>query len=178
MNLDQEIKSAIRRMQEEKKQKFGRRVSVGDLLTERSDNAAIYGWGEGTTCYDNVLVLGDVKVGRNTWIGPNVILDGSGGALEIGDNCSIDSGAQIYTHDSVRWALSGGTAPYEKAKTTIGFFVFIGPNSVITKGVSIGDRVAIGALSFVNTDIPSGMKAFGQPARIVGPIEQERHRNP
>jgi serine acetyltransferase len=36
--------------------------------------------------------------------------------------------------------------------------------------VTIGDRVAIGALSFVNIDIPSGKKAFGQPARIVGDV--------
>ena len=136
--LTDEIKAAVARLQSEKIEKFKRRVSVGDLLTERGDNAKLYGFGEGTTMYDNVLVLGDVKVGKNCWIGPNVILDGS------------------------------GTAPYEKANTTIGSFVFIGPNSVIAKGVTIGDRVAVGALSFVNKDIPSGMKAFGQPARVTG----------
>jgi hypothetical protein len=35
--------------------------------------------------YDNVLVLGDVMVGRHTWIGPGCSLDGSGGDLQIGD---------------------------------------------------------------------------------------------
>lgn len=39
--------------------------------------------------HNNVLVLGRVKVGRNTWIGPGCILDGSGGDLQIGDWCSI-----------------------------------------------------------------------------------------
>ena len=58
-----------------------------------------------------MLVIGDVKVGSHTWIGPNVILDGSGGGLEIGDYCSIDAGAQIYTHDTVMWAISGGQVP-------------------------------------------------------------------
>jgi len=29
--------------------------------TERSDNAAMYGFGEAMTMYDNVLVLGDVR---------------------------------------------------------------------------------------------------------------------
>ena len=75
-----------------KKTQYNRRVSIGDLLTERSDNAAMYGFGEGTTMYDNVLVLGEVTVGRQTWIGPGCILDGSGGGLEIGDFCSISSG--------------------------------------------------------------------------------------
>lgn len=170
--LTDEIKKSIKAMQAEKMRQFGRRVSVGDLLTERDENARLYGFGEGTTCYDSVLIIGDVKVGSHTWIGPNVILDGSGGGLTIGDYCSIDAGAQIYTHDTVAWALSGGLAKAETAPTKIGSAVFIGPNSIITKGVTIGDRVAIGALSLVNKDIPSGMKAFGQPARVVGPVDQ------
>jgi UDP-3-O-[3-hydroxymyristoyl] glucosamine N-acyltransferase len=78
-----------------KKQEFDRRVSVGDLLTERSDNATACGFGEGTTMYDNVLVRGDVKVGQNTWIGPGCILDGSGGELRIGDWCSIRKSIHI-----------------------------------------------------------------------------------
>jgi len=41
-------------------------ATVGDLLTERGDNAAACGFGEGTTMYDTVLVLGDVKVPLNT----------------------------------------------------------------------------------------------------------------
>ncbi|HLI13467.1 MAG TPA: acyltransferase [Alphaproteobacteria bacterium] len=167
-SLDQLI-IALNRARAKKRAEWNRRVSIGDLLTDRRQNAREYGWGDGTTCYDNVLVIGEVRVGRKTWIGPNVILDGSGG-LEIGDFCSIDAGVQIYSHDSVNWAISMGDAPYDYAPTKIGSGVFIGPNTVIAKGVTIGDRVVIGAMSFVNRDIPSGMKAVGQPARIIGSI--------
>lgn len=163
-----DLKEALRLLQLEKMTRFGRRVSIGDLLTERDENARAYGWGEGTTCYDNVLVIGDVRVGKHSWIGPNVVLDGSGGGIEIGDYCSIDAGVQIYTHDSVEWALSGGKSGFATGPTKIGSRVFVGPNSVITRGVTIGDRVVIGALSLVNKDIPSGMKAFGQPAKVRG----------
>ena len=149
-----------------KKTQYNRRVSIGDLLTERSDNAAMYGFGEGTTMYDNVLVLGDVKVGRRTWIGPGCILDGSGGGLEIGDFCSISSGVQIYTHHTVKRSISLGVEPVEYAPTKIGNGVYIGPNAVIQMGLTIGDKVIIGANSFVNRDIPTGSKAFGTPARI------------
>lgn len=173
MNFESQLKASIRRLQEEKIKQYDRRVSVGDLVTERDENARLYGWGAGTTCYDNVLVIGDVKVGCNTWIGPNVILDGSGGGLQIGDYCSIDAGAQIYTHDTVLWAVTGGKAGPQRAPTKIGSYVFIGPNSVVTRGVTIGDRVIIGALSLVNSDIPSGVRAFGQPARVRGPIGSE-----
>jgi acetyltransferase-like isoleucine patch superfamily enzyme len=147
-------------------EKYKRHVSVQDLLSDRWETARFYGFGEGTSCYNNVLILGDVRVGRNTWIGPNVVLDGSGGTLEIGDFCSIDAGVQLYTHDSVEWATSMGTAEFKKAPTRIGSGVFIGPNTVVAMGVTIGDRAVIGTMSFVNSDIPAGAKAFGSPARI------------
>lgn len=149
-----------------KKQRFNRRVSIGDLLSERSDNAAAYGFGEGSTMYDGVLVRGDVRVGRNTWIGPGCVLDGSGGDLEIGDWCSISAGAQIYTHHTVNRSISLGEKPIDCAPTKIGNGVYIGPNAVIQMGVTIGDSAIVGANSFVNRDVPAGAKAFGSPARI------------
>jgi acetyltransferase-like isoleucine patch superfamily enzyme len=153
-----------------KKQQFNRRVAIGDLLSERTDNAAAYGFGEGTTMYDNVLVLGQVEVGRHTWIGPGCILDGSGGGLRIGDHCSISAGVQIYTHQTVRRSLTMGDAPIDYAPTTIGHGVYLGPNAIVQMGVTIGDRVVVGANSFVNRDVDSGLKVFGTPARLVGNI--------
>ncbi|MCS3897832.1 serine acetyltransferase [Bradyrhizobium japonicum USDA 38] len=148
-----------------KKAQYGRRVSIGDLLTERGDNAAAYGFGEGTTMYDGVLVLGDVRVGRNTWIGPGCILDGSGG-LDIGDWCSLSAGAQIYSHHTVGRSTSLGEKPIDYAPTRIGNGVYIGPNAVLQMGITIGDKAVIGANSFVNRDVPAGAKVFGCPARI------------
>ena len=139
-------------------------------MTDRRRNAAEYDFGEGTSCYDNVLIIGDVEVGRHTWIGPGVVLDGSGG-LSIGDYCSISAGVQIYTHHTIEWAQSFGKAEPERRPVRIGSGVYIGPNSVIQMGVSISDRVVIGAMSFVNRDIPAGMRAWGSPAQIVGPVK-------
>lgn len=147
------------------KQRFNRHVSLGDLLTDRYETARRYGFAEGVSCYDNVLIIGDVTVDRNTWIGPNVILDGGGG-LEIGEYCSISAGVQIYTHDTVKWATSLGAENSESAPVKIGSGVYVGPQVVIQKGVTIGDGAVIGAMSFVNRDIPSGARAWGVPARI------------
>jgi acetyltransferase-like isoleucine patch superfamily enzyme len=160
------VREFLRILTVRKKQMFDRRVSIGDLLTERTDNADAYGFGEGTTMYDNVLVRGDVKVGRNTWIGPGCILDGSGGRLQIGDWCSISAGAQIYTHHTVNRSISLGEKPIDCAPTKIGDGVYIGPNAIIQMGVTVGDRAIIGANSLVNRDVPPDAKAFGSPARI------------
>lgn len=160
------VRRYLRVLSLRKRQHFNRRVSIGDLLSERADNAAAYGFGEGTTMYDNVLVLGQVEVGRHTWIGPGCILDGSGGGLRIGDHCSISAGVQIYTHHTVNRSLSMGAEPVAYAPTTIGDGVYLGPNVVVQMGVTIGSRVVVGANSFVNRDIGEGQRAFGTPARI------------
>ncbi|NKB23682.1 MAG: acyltransferase [Kiritimatiellae bacterium] len=165
METLQKIKELYQQLCTQTKQKYNRHVSFGDLFTDRWETAKSYGFGEGTSCYDNVLILGDVTVGKNCWIGPNCILDGSGG-LKIGDYCSISAGAQIYTHHTVKWSTSLGKESVEKSPIKIGSGVYIGPQSVIQMGVTIGDRAVIGACSFVTRDVPEGSKVWGCPAQI------------
>lgn len=162
---DREIFEIQKRLQFEKIKRWRRRVPLGDLFTDRSQNAQEYGFGRGTTMYDSALVLGNVKVGENCWIGPNVLLDGTGG-LEIGDWVCIDANTQVYSHDSSRRFVNMGAGHDPTARTKIGSGVFIGPNSVISMGVTIGDRCMVGAFSLVTRDIPSGSKAYGQPAVV------------
>lgn len=164
MSLLNDIRRIYAELQKEKLTKFKRRVPFGDLMVDRWEIAREYGFGKGTSCYDNVLILGDVAVGKDCWIGPNVVLDGTGG-LRIGDFVHISAGTHIYSHNTVRRAISGGEEPIDYEGTSIGSRVYIGPNSVIEMGVSIGDEVVIGALSFVNGDVPSGSKVWGIPAR-------------
>jgi len=151
---------------------YRRTLPFGDYIVDRWEKARRLGFGDGTSIYDSVLVLGDVRVGSGTWIGPFVVLDGSGG-LTIGSHCSISAGVQIYSHDTVKWALSGGTAPYEYSPTSIGDNCYIGPSAVVVKGVRIGNRCRIGAHSFVTADIPDGSAAHGAPCRVVGQVEAE-----
>jgi acetyltransferase-like isoleucine patch superfamily enzyme len=149
--------------------RWNRNLPFGDYIIDRWEKARELGFGTGSSIYDSVLVLGDVKVGERTWIGPFSVLDGSGG-LKVGSNCSISTGVQIYSHDTVQWAISGGTAPYEYAATSIGNNCYIGPNTIVTKGVHIGDGCIIGANSIVNESIPSGSTAFGSPCKIQAPL--------
>ena len=70
----------------------------------------------------------------------------------------------------MKWAVSGGKIEYEKAPTSIGNCVYIGPLSVIAKGVKKGDHCIIGAFSYVDRDIPDFSIVRGQPANIVGRV--------
>jgi len=164
------LRKALFSLRQEMLQQHHRHVSIPDLLADRWETASFYGFGEGTTCYNNVLILGDVKVGANTWIGPNTVLDGSGG-LEIGDYVSISAGVQIYTHHTVAWSNSFGVDPVEKSPTRIGNGVYIGPNAIIQKGVTIGDNSSIGAMTLVREDVPAGYRCFGTPGRLFPPLQ-------
>jgi acetyltransferase-like isoleucine patch superfamily enzyme len=67
---------------------------------------------------------------------------------------------QIYSHDSVDWSNSLGKKPIKKKKTKIGNAVYLGPNSIIQMGITIDDKAIIGALSFVNKDVPKNKKWY------------------
>ena len=150
---------------EKVKKRFNRVLPIGDYLSDRWEKAKYLNFGEGSSIYDSSLVLGDVKVGKNCWVGPFTLLDGSGGQLVIGDNCDISAGVQIYTHDTVDRVINN--KEIAKGDVTIGDNCYIGPNVVIQKGISIGNYVVIGANSFVNKDIPSHSKVAGTPAKTI-----------
>jgi len=126
----------------------------------------------GVTIYDSTSIVGDVEIGRETWVGPHCSLDGTGG-LTIGHHCSISSGCELLSHDTARWALSGGAADYEYDPTWIGDCCFLGSRAVITKGVTIGDRSLIAAGAVVTTNLPDNSIAAGVPARRIGTVVLE-----
>ncbi|QTG88270.1 sugar O-acetyltransferase, partial [Vibrio furnissii] len=50
--------------------------------------------------------------------------------------------------------------------------VWIGANSVVLPGVTIGENSVIGAGSVVTKDIPSNVVAVGNPCRVVREINE------
>jgi acetyltransferase-like isoleucine patch superfamily enzyme len=166
-SLIDQLRTLWRERRQEVDARFRRTLPFGDYVVDRWEKARALGFGEGASIYDSALVIGDVKVGEQTWIGPGVVLDGSGG-LSIGAYCSISAGVQVYSHDSVAWATSGGEKEIERAATRIGDRCYIGPNSIIAKGITIGDGSVVGAGSVVLSDLPPGSRAAGAPCRIIG----------
>ena len=147
------VRAAVESARDALRARFNRVLPAGEYMGDRWQKARELGFGDGTSIYDASYVFGDVRVGKHTWIGPFTILDGSGAPLVIGDHCSISAGVQIYTHDTVDWAVRDGSKLV--GAVHIGNNCYIGPAVVIARGVTIGDGAVIGANSFVNHDIPA-----------------------
>jgi acetyltransferase-like isoleucine patch superfamily enzyme len=162
------LHSAIRK---KVKAKWNRTLPFDELVFDRWEKAKYLGSGEGTSIYHNSYVYGDVSIGKSTWIGPFTVLDGSGGKLTIGDHCSVSTGVQIYTHNTVKWALSGGKSKYETAATSIGDNCYLGPYAIVTMGIHIGSNCLIGAHTLVNKPVPKNSIVFGVPGRVVGKVK-------
>jgi acetyltransferase-like isoleucine patch superfamily enzyme len=146
-----------------------RSLPVQDAFDDRWERAKRLGFGEGASIYNSAVLFGDVSVGAGTWIGPYVILDGSGG-LSIGSSCSISCGVHLYSHDTVSWALSGGKLPYRKLPVSIGDCCYIGSQTVVAAGVSIGTQCVVSANSFVKDNVPPRTIVGGTPAIRIGKV--------
>lgn len=149
---------------------FNRSLPIGDLLRDRWSRAQKLGFGEGTSIYDSVLVLGKPNIGKRCWIGPFCILDGSGG-LTIGDFTTLSAGVHIYTHDNLKATLLPEKYEIEKSPVIIGSNCYIAPQSIITRGVTLGNRCVVAANSMVNRNFESESIIAGNPAKKIGNVE-------
>ena len=129
--------------------KVGERVFMEpDFICEFGKNITL-----GNDIYINfgctMLDCGQISIGNNTLIGPNVSMYSA--------NHSLDSEERI----------AGALIP---EPITIGERVWIGGGSIILSGVTIGDDTVIGAGSVVTKDIPSGVIAAGNPCKVIRKI--------
>lgn len=111
--------------------------------------------------------------GKNITVGKNVFINAcchfqDHGGVSLGDGCQIG-------HNVVFATLNHGLAPEDRQTTypapiTLGKNVWVGSNSTILQGVTIGDNVVIAAGAVVTKDVPENTIVGGVPARIIRKI--------
>ncbi len=118
--------------------------------------------------------------GCNTHFGSNVYANFN---LTLVDDTDIFVGDSVMFGPNVTVATAGHPVDPELRRKVaqfnipvrIGNNVWIGANSVILPGITIGDDSVIGAGSVVTRDIPPGVVAVGNPCRVLRPIgERDR----
>ena len=119
-----------------------------------------------------------VDYGANIYIGDNfyanydlIMLDVA--PNRIGNDCMIGPRVSIYTAaHPIDSNVRNAQLEYGK-EVKIGSSVWIGGNTVICPGVTIGDNVVIGANSCVTKDIESDVVAAGNPCKVIRKITEK-----
>jgi hypothetical protein len=146
----------------------GSRIALGDGLTLRSwprsnPLAPTHPVVLSTRSAQAEIVIGD----DCGFTGTTLVADASiriGNRVLVGGNASIvDTDFHPLTPEGRREDINAGTSrPIE-----IGDDVFIGMNSLILKGVTVGDGSVVGAGSVVSRDVPPHTIVAGNPATVV-----------
>lgn len=114
--------------------------------------------------------------GKNITVGDGVFINAcchfqDHGGVTLGEGCQIG-------HNVVFATLNHGLAP-EDRKTTypapivLGKNVWVGSNSTILSGVTIGDNAVVGAGTVVTKDVPANTVVGGIPARVIKSMKNE-----
>ena len=113
--------------------------------------------------------LSSIKIGENTHINNNFVAIAEHTAISIGERCLIGTCVELYDSDFHGIEVSERSKwEFENAEPVImEDDVFIGSNSKIMKGVKIGAVSVIADGSIVTGEVPPGVVAGGNPARII-----------
>lgn len=112
--------------------------------------------------------------GKNIEVGNNVFINAcchfqDHGGVTLGDGCQIG-------HNVVFATLNHGLAPEHRHTTypapiVLGKNVWIGSNSTILQGVTVGDNAVVAAGAVVTKDVPANAIVGGVPAKVIKYID-------
>lgn len=112
--------------------------------------------------------------GKNITVGKNVFINAcchfqDHGGVTLGDGCLIG-------HNVVFATLNHDFDPERRASMTpapivLGQKVWVGSNSTLLQGITIGDHSIVAAGSVVTKDVPANVIVGGVPAKFIRNIE-------
>jgi maltose O-acetyltransferase len=142
-----------------------RRALVNELVRATDGRAAIM---PGFFCD-----YGDnIHLGARAFVNANsVFLDCA--EIVIGDDFQCGPGVQLLTPEHPLDAVERRSGVESARPIRLGNDVWIGGGAVVLAGVTVGDRVVIGAGSVVTRDVPSDVVVAGNPAKIIKQLSSD-----
>ncbi len=139
--------------------------------------------GEGTFIWQFAVVLAGAKIGKDCNINCHTFIEND---VKIGDRVTIKCGVFIWDGIEIEDDVFIGpnatfvNDKYPRSKnypeafeqTRICKAASIGANATILGGVTIGQHAMIGAGSVVTKDVPAFSLVYGNPARVMGKVNE------
>ncbi|WP_309662920.1 acyltransferase [Sphingomonas sp.] len=143
--------------------------------------------GAGAQLWVNVQVREQAAIGRNCILSKDVYVDHG---VTIGDNCKIQNSVSVYhgvtieddvfvgpnacfTNDRVPRAFN---KDWVVSPTMVRRGASIGANATIVCGITIGEFAMVAAGSVVTRDVEPFALVIGNPARMVGYVDESGTR--
>ena len=145
--------------------------------------------GDGTSIWNWTKVREGAEVGAGCRIGQGVYIDAG---VRLGDGCKIQNGVSLYkgvtlgdsvfvgpaatfTNDRVPRATTDD-GEWEVIPTVVEDLASIGANATVVCGVRLGRACMVGAGAVVTRDVPAHALVVGNPARVIGYVDDDGNR--
>lgn len=126
--------------------------------------------------HPEAVVIGDVEIGADCFIGPGVVLRADFGSIRVGAGTNIQDNCVVHGNETVIGPNGhiGHNAIIHGA--TLGEHVLVGMGAIILDEAQIGDGCIIGAGAVVapRAVVPARKLVMGVPAAIVSDVSPER----
>ncbi len=127
---------------------------------------------------ETAIVIGDVKIGKNCYIGHGAIIRGDYGRIEIGNETSIEEGVVIHAPPNEVCFIGNGVIIGHGAiihAKKINDNVVIGMGAILSFWSEIGEGsiVAEGSIVTKNQNIESNVVAAGHPAKKIREVSEK-----
>lgn len=129
--------------------------------------------------HDTAVLIGDVWIGANCYIGPGAVLRGDFGRIVIGEGSNVQDNCVIHSYPQGDMILHPNAHIGHAAilhGCIIGSYAMVGINSVILDGAELGEEALLGANSLLTqaTKIGPRMLALGSPAKEVAELDADQ----
>ena len=122
--------------------------------------------------HPSAVLIGDVVIGRDCYVGPGACLRGDFGRIEIRAGANVQDTCILHGFPGVDTVVEenghiGHGAVLHGCRVQRG--ALVGMNAVVNDNAVIGESAIVAAMSFVKAEmvVPPRMLAAGIPARIV-----------
>jgi carbonic anhydrase/acetyltransferase-like protein (isoleucine patch superfamily) len=133
----------------------------------------------GTYIAESALVIGDVQIGKDAYIGHGAILRGDYGTIHVGEGTAIEEGVIVHARPDDSTIIGNSVTVGHGAmihNAQIKDYAVIGMRATISDYSIVGEWAIIGEMGLVKNgqNVPGGVVAVGIPVKVIGKVEKKQ----